>query len=489
MSHALSQSLSQQMRMEQRLTPQLIQSMAILQKPVAELEAYVNDALETNAALEVAEPEAEEPAEGSAAPRDSRTSGSADGETEDRFARLAKLTRAYSLDDEEYRPSTPPRAALRGEIDPKMSAMANAPGREMSLNEYLLEQWAVAELEDDVRKVGEAIINQIDPDGYLRVPLAEIVARLKTPTPLETANVALDEIQLLDPPGVGARDVVECLLLQLDYLPGDNRIERTLIQNHLDDIAHNRLPAIAKATGFTLGEINEAIRAIRSSLCLHPGLNVGGQEAPLIRPDVIVDYAETGGGLTVRLARGNHPPLRINSQVAALANSQNNGKEAREFAKKQVDAASTIIEAVNFRQNRILDVARALVEKQRDFFDVGPEGLRICRMSELAEELGCDPSTISRAVADKYLQCPRGIFPMRYFFTGGTETEEGETVGWDRVKNRVRELVDGEDKAGPLSDEQIVAILKKEGISLSRRTVTKYRKQLNIPSIRQRRQY
>jgi RNA polymerase sigma-54 factor len=228
---------------------------------------------------------------------------------------------------------------------------------------------------------------------------------------------------------------------------------------------------------------------IRSSLHLHPGYLVGDRSAPRVRPDVIVDYSDTGGGIDVRLARGNMPRLRIREEVAKLAKSRTNGKDEREFARRHVEDAATLIEALNFRRSRILDVARAIAEKQREFFDVGPSALKVCRMSDLAAELGCDPSTISRTVADKYMQTPRGIYPLRYFFTGGTETGEGESVGWDRVKSRVREMVEGEDKKSPYNDDQIAKLLKKEGIVVSRRTVAKYRQQLDIPNARQRRMF
>jgi len=262
-----------------------------------------------------------------------------------------------------------------------------------------------------------------------------------------------------------------------------------LIERHLDDIAHNRLPAVAKATGYSIGEINEAIKVMRTALCLHPGYLVGDRTVPTIRPDVIVDYAETGGGLTVRLTRGNIPELRINEDLATFARSKKTDKRTRDYARKQVEAASAIIDAVGFRQSRLLEVAYSIVDRQREFFDIGPEGLKVFRMSELAQVLGCDPSTISRTVADKYMQTPRGIYPLRYFFTGGTETIDGESVGWDRVKTRVRELVEAEDRKTPLSDDQIAAILKKEGVEISRRTVAKYRHQMEIPNARQRREF
>jgi len=487
MSQFLSQSLGQHLRMEQRLTPQLIQSMSVLQKPVAELEVYIADALETNAALEIADPEASERETDGAAIVNGQTKV---GAPEDRgFARLDRFSRDYDLDGIDHAPFALRRYASDGDRDAKMGAMANTEGREISLDEHLLNQWTMIEVDADVRRAGEAIIGRLDPDGYLRAPLEEVADGIRPPIPIDLLTKALMEVQKLEPAGIAARDTVECLLLQLDTLPGDNTIEQTLIERHVDDITHNRLPAVAKATGFSIGEINEALKAMRANLCLHPGYLVGNRTLPPIRPDVIVEYSESGGGLTVRLTRGNIPHLRVRDDVALLAKSKENGKETREFARKHIEEAAALIDAVNFRRHRLLEVSRAIAEKQRDFFDVGPSGLNVLRMSDLAAELGCDPSTVSRTVADKYLQTPRGIFPLRYFFTGGTETEDGETVGWDRVKSRVRELVDAEDRKSPLNDDQIAALLKKEGIDISRRTVAKYRQQLNLPAARQRRQF
>lgn len=470
------------MRMEQRLTPQLIQSMAVLQKPVAELEAYIEQALESNAALEI--DETQTPV--TEVTHDAPSRSDREQDVEAGFRRLDRFSREQ---DFEWSPTdrAPPRRADWDDADPKMGAMANTAGREQGLTEHLLDQWALIELDAEVRRAGVAIINSLDADGYLRRPLPDIAAESRPPLSEDEMIAALREVQHLEPAGVGARTPVECLLLQLDVLPGDNTIERTIIQHHLDDLAHNRLPAVARATGFTMGEITEALKVLRSQLHLHPGHLVGERSVPAIRPDVIVDYADSGGGLTVRLARGNMPRLRVRDEIVALSKSKETPKEEREFAKKHVDEAAALIDAVQFRKARLLQVARSIAEKQKDFFDQGPAGLKVCRMNDLAAELECDPSTISRTVADKYMQTPHGILPMRSFFTGGTETESGETIGWEKVRNRVRELVEAEDRKNPLNDDQIAALLTKEGIEISRRTVAKYRQQMDIPAARQRR--
>lgn len=473
------------MRLEQKLTPQLIQSMAILQKPVTDLEAHIESALESNAALELAEPEPTE--------SDESSESHAHPEVRDpdatSFAQLDRFTRDFGGDYADRGPMQYRRTPTSEDRDGKMGAMANTAGRSVSLNEHLLTQWSLIENNTPTRRAGEAIIDHLDPDGYLHVRLECVADSVRPALPIETVEACLIEVQKLEPVGVGARDLIECLMIQVDALPGDNQVERLLIEKHLDDIVHNRLPAVSKATGYSIGEINEAIHAMRSSLCLHPGYLVGDRSVPLIRPDVIVEYAETGGGLTVHLARGNAPKLCIREEVVEMAKSKKNGKTTREFARKHVEEATALIDAVRFRQSRLLEVARAIVEKQRDFFDIGPEGLKIFRMSDLAVEQNCDPSTISRTVAEKYMQTPRGIYPLRYFFTGGTETEDGQSVGWDRVKTRVKELVAGEDRKNPLNDDRIAILLKNEGLEISRRTVAKYRQQLEIPAARQRREY
>ncbi len=486
MSQILSQSFGQHMRMEQRLTPQLIQSMAILQKPVAELEAAINEALESNAALEVAE---REPTDHANSIGSLNGRSQAAGEESSLFNRLDRFSRDYDLDFNDFAPHRKNHFNSDGERDAKMAALANTEGRPIELHEYLKEQWSLVETEPNIRAAGEAIIAAVDDDGYLRVRLDEIVEKAKPAVELAHLEQALPEVQKLDPPGVAARDVVECLTIQLDQLPGDNQIERDLVNDHLDDLAHNRLPQIAKETGYSLGEITEALQVIRTNLRLHPGYLIGDRSVPPIRPDVIVDYADTGGGLVVRLTRGNMPELRIRDDVASLIKDRELPKEAREFAKQHVESATALIDAVKFRQSRLLDVARAIVEKQRDFFDIGPAGLKVFRMSDLAAELECDPSTISRTVADKYMQTPRGMYPLRYFFTGGTESADGESLGWDRVKVRVKELVEAEDRKNPLNDDEIAERLEKEGIGLSRRTVAKYRAQLDIPTARQRKEF
>jgi RNA polymerase sigma-54 factor len=206
-------------------------------------------------------------------------------------------------------------------------------------------------------------------------------------------------------------------------------------------------------------------------------------------PDVVVEYNDQTDQYDVRLARGNTRELRISTEFREALEKSRDDKAAREFIKQKIEAANAIIDAVRYRRERLLEVAKSVVEAQRDFLDYGEQHLKVLRMSDLAARFGCDPSTISRTVDEKYMQTPRGIFPLRRFFTGGTESGSGEVLGWDSIKAKVQEIVDNEDKSRPLSDDEIVVRLSALGIEIKRRTVAKYRAQLNIPTARRRRQY
>jgi RNA polymerase sigma-54 factor len=203
----------------------------------------------------------------------------------------------------------------------------------------------------------------------------------------------------------------------------------------------------------------------------------------------MVEYDDEGKDLVVRLTRGNMPRLRISAHYSGMLKQKRNNKEVRAFVRKHVESASALIDAIAYRRSRLLDVAQSIIERQRAFFSLGPSGLKVLRMSELAVRLECDPSTISRTVADKYMQTPRGIYPLRYFFTGGMESPGGGSTSWDSVKARVAEIVEAENREAPLNDDQIAAALRREDMAISRRTVAKYRQQLGIPPARQRRQF
>lgn len=493
MSQILSQVPRQLLQQQQRLTPQLIQAMDILQLNALALESRIAQELDANPALELVPPDDEPaaPPSSEAATADQAETApiliTEGGDSRD-FERLDNLVREYDwLDDGEYR-GTMSKARSLEESEGKLDAMANTPARPASLQDYLLSQWNLTDVDDRTRKIGTALIAAIDASGRLTTPLDQIPLEVDPPPDQDELSAVLAEIQALDPPGVAARSLQECLLLQLEALGGNNELEQRIIQHHFEDLQKNRLPAIAKGLHVSLDEVKAAIQVI-GSLSLHPGSEVTEERTPPIVPDVIVDYDEQEGRYEARLARGNLRELRIAPEFRELLERARNDKQVRDFAKQKIEAASAIIDAVRFRRERLLDVAQAVVDAQRDFLDRGEQHLKVLRMSDLAARFNCDPSTISRTVDEKHIQTPRGIYPLRWFFTGGAETDEGDALGWASIKAKVQEIVANEDKANPLSDDEIVARLKAEGVDIKRRTVAKYRAQLAIPPARQRKQY
>lgn len=493
MSQILAQIPRQLLQQQQRLTPQLIQAMDILQLNALALESRIAQELDANPALEVlpGEEEVSTQPEPEAATDDGRDGeramvvqdGAASG-----FERLDNLVREYDwIDDGEYR-GTRSRAAGGEEADGKLEAMANTAARPISLQEYLLAQWGLVEGDERTRAIGADIIDQLDDNGRLDSPLEQIGQDLNPPaTPLELED-ALYAVQQLDPPGIAARSLQECLLLQLEALPGDNELERRIVEHHLDDLQKNRLPQIARALDSDLEDVKAALHVI-SRLSLHPGADIVERQTPTIVPDLVVTYDEQQDRYDVRLTRGNARELRIAPEFRELLERSRHDPKTRDFVKQKIEAASAIVDAIRYRRERLLEVGRAVVEAQRGFLDQGEQHLKVLRMSDLAARFGCDPSTISRTVDEKYIETPRGVYPLRRFFTGGAETDDGEALGWASIRAKVQEIIGGEDKSSPLSDDEIVERLKAEGVEIKRRTIAKYRAQLSIPPARQRRQY
>ncbi|TVQ75966.1 MAG: RNA polymerase sigma-54 factor [Phycisphaeraceae bacterium] len=512
---------SQHMRMSQqmRLAPRMIQSMEILQMSLQELEERIEQELESNVTLETYEPEADPRAAAEVqreADQDDRDFQSElrvdeDGAVAD-FARLDSFANdnpdAIDTDDSptrtrtEYEPGSYSPARMDGERDAKLDAMASTEARAVSLTQQLLEQWAFTEVDEETRALGRIIIEHIDDDGYMRVPLDEVRRTLppnilpdsSAPITTEALERALTGVQLyIDPPGIGARDVRECLLLQVDALiesepTNDLTKVRELIADHLDDLIHNRLPRVAQKTGFTLDEIKTAIEQMRR-LSIHPGRALVSATPQTIFPDAIVEYDEEQDDYIVYLTDNRLPNLRLNREYARMAKDRAIPKNDREFLKTNISNAQWLIDAVEQRRQTLLRVLRVVVAAQRDVFDYGIEAVKPLPMTQVADQLGIHVATVSRAVAGKHLQTPRGIIPLRKLFTGGTQTDSGEEVSWDAIKAALREVVDNEDKSSPLSDDAIAKALKDKGLDIARRTVAKYRGQLDIPPARLRKQF
>ncbi len=490
-----------QMAQKQVLAPRMIQSMEILQLPIMALQERIEQEMEDNPALEQLT-DSDEPDEYEAE-YESRDDTERElvvdekNNNEDDFERLVNM--AENLPDDYDERSRPSRDQIESAGDRQHDQMASISSRPETLADYLEHQLSWFELDPALKKMALRVIFSLDSNGYLKTPLSDVLppapaelngnAETWREEQLALAERALAAVQHLDPPGVGARNLRECLLLQLT--PGMVMYDelRTLIEHHLEDLENNRLPLVSKKTGFSIDKIKEIWDELRK-LKPKPGADFSESTVPNVTPDVFVDLNDAGV-YEVRLEGRDVPSLCISPRMRKMLQEAANtkDKETQEYIKKKVNAAMWLIDAIEQRRSTLTRVSQAIVDHQTKFLDEGPEFIEPLKMQQIADKVGVHVTTVSRAVDDKWIQSPRGIFPLKRFFVGGTTSADGEEVAWDRVRIKLQEIVDGEDKSKPLSDDALVDELAKAGITVARRTVTKYRKAMSIPSSRQRRDW
>lgn len=481
-----------QQKQTQTLAPRMIQSMEILQLPVTALLERVEEELRENPVLEVGEadpslPDEQYETEPNKATSEKELIVDETGNNADDFERLVEMDNDVP-DHFDDRPRVSSNR-VQDSMDRQHDLMANVLDRPESLHEYLMHQLGELELDRDLLMMCQRIISTLSPNtgGYLRVSLEDLLPADHSAEQLELAEAALRLIQTLDPIGVGARDLRECLLLQItNDLPFHQEVRR-LVSDHLEDLRDNRMPQIQKATGYSFDLIKEAVQQLRK-LNPKPAGSFAETTAPAITPDVLVFKDETGR-YTVRAEEAPIGNLYISNYYKKRHASGQLTAEEKEFLKKKYASAKWLLESIEQRRNTVSRVAQAIVDHQKAFLDEGPEHLVPLKMQQIADRVGVHVTTVSRAVDDKWMDTPRGLIPMRRFFVGGTQNEEGEDVAWDRVQIELKKLVDGEDKADPLSDEILKEKLNELGLDVARRTIAKYRKKLGILSSRQRRDW
>jgi len=506
----MKMQMTGQMRLEQRmkLAPRMIQSMEVLQLPLLALQEKIEAELNSNPVLE----QADEPDEGDgqieaagdspegsqegASGQDEEATDSTLDEAElvvrddssnvEDFQRLESLGEDF---DEYIERGGAVRPSYGGDPDRKFEALQNTAAAGQSLYEMLCDQWRLVEAEPEVKQAGQRIIEYIDDRGYLTVRLEQLHDASRNEYTMEHLEAALGLIQQLEPPGVGARDVRECLLIQMAQSPEDMHFEMELVRRHWQDLLENRLPQIAEKMGCSLEDVNRAIQRM-SRLDTSPGLSIAKPNNPPITADLVVEPNEDGDGYTVRLTDATVPHLKVNPFYLRMARNRKLDEKTRHFLQDSIRSAQWFMDAIEQRKQTLLRVAKVVVERQKEFFEKGPLFLKPLPMTSVAEEVGVHVGTVSRAVAGKYVQCPQGLLPLRGFFTGGTEDETGQARSWDAIRAKLQQIVDEEDKSNPLSDDQIREKLAEAGMGhIARRTVAKYRKLLNIPTARFRRRY
>jgi RNA polymerase sigma-54 factor len=346
----------------------------------------------------------------------------------------------------------------------------------VTLQQHLQQQLDLSMVDPAVREAAQAILGNLDERGFLDLPAKDLGIRLGIKPAYLKAALRL--VQTFDPAGVGAANITESLLLQLERKGGTETIEYKVVRDHLEDLARKRHPQIAKALGTSIERITEAASRI-GRLTPNPGGDFNPSGNPYIQPDVIIERDEDGS-LTARLTGENLPDLRINDFYKDMLGKDGVNAKARQFLRDQIRDGRSLIRSISLRQETILAIAHKLIAHQADFFNKGPRHLRPLTMNEIADELGMHATTVSRAVAGKYLQTPQGLMEMRSFFATGYQTRDGEEVSNTGVREAIQQLVAAENPAKPLSDEALMKALAKQGIKVARRTVAKYREQLNI---------
>ena len=463
----------QKLSLQQILAPQLQQSLHLLQVPTLELCSLVQEELQQNPLLEElpkdehrveVEPSADE------GPKD-EADAKPETDFKEEFEVLSKL-------DEEWREYFSQTSSFHGrsvQQEEQRQHFFDSIVQQESLQQHLLEQLNYVTIPDDQRKVAELIIGSINDDGYLLTPIEELA--VSTGRSLEQLQQALDLVQTFHPVGVGARNLKECLLIQLDRLGKAESIEAVVVNQHLDDLGRKRYPEIARAMGLSVEQVQQIANFI-STLEPKPGRMFSTEQQQYVSPDVVIQRVE--GEYVVLLNNEQIPHLRISNTYKDLMATAEKSSEARDYIREKIRAGKFLIKSIYQRQQTIYNIAKVIVERQVEFLDKGIAHLKPLTMAQVADVVGVHETTVSRAVANKYVQTPQGLFEMKYFFTPGFETAGGGSMSNTSVKEQISKLIEREDPTKPLSDQEIVAILKEQGIPIARRTVAKYRNELNI---------
>lgn len=494
----MKMSMIGQMRMEQRmkLAPRMIQSMEVLQLPILALQEKIEAELSSNPVLELAEENPDEIIR-----TENEPDASSDAETieqkeliiDENNAKAEDFERLESVQDDfgGYFDQAPPQPAYkrREASDKKMEALQNTADTGLSLHEHLTGQWGLVETDEKIKNAGLLIIDYINNKGFLSVRLEQLHNKDKHDFGIEHLQQALLLVQKLEPTGVGARDLQECLLIQMTQFPDDMSFEVKLASGHWKELLDNRLPKIAKKMDCSLDQIYQAIRRM-SKMDTSPGLQFGKNQNYPITADVIIRPNPDNTGYVIALVDTTMPNLQINNFYVKMVKDRDVNTETRNFLQKNIHSAQWLMDAIAQRRSTLLKVATAIVKFQKDFFDKGQLYLKPLPMAKVADEVGIHIATVSRAVAGKYAQCSQGMLPLRGFFAGGTKDTDGNLHSWDAIKAQLQQIVNAEDKSKPLSDDEIRDKLIESGIEkIARRTVAKYRKILNIPAGRYRKKY
>jgi len=472
---AIQQKLHTKLVQKLILTPSLQQAIKLLPMSTLELVDLLNQEMVENPMLEEVPTEELQPAEAAAQVDKTDAEQSATAEKSDNWDDSDYEYFFGDYLDDGYRPHTPQEVKELPPIENTLSTST-------SLSDHLLWQLSIQTDDERLREIGQAIIGNVDDDGYLVASLDEIAAM--GPWPVGEVEQTLKLVQSFDPIGVAARDLQECLLLQIRHIGLEGTPTEKIIVDHLRLLQNHQIPEIARRLGLSIDELKEHVEIIRH-LDPKPGSRYNPSQAHYVIPDVYVVKVEDQ--YVAVLNEEGLPQLRISPVYRRLLdkNTEQNS-ETRAYVKDKFRSALWLIKSVEQRQKTIHKVATSIINFQRNFLDYGIEHLRPLVLRDVANDIGMHESTVSRVVTNKYMHTPQGVFELKYFFHSGISSSYGESVSSVTIKNRIRKIIENEDVRRPLSDSKIVSILQHEGLVLARRTIAKYREELKIPTSNQR---
>jgi RNA polymerase sigma-54 factor len=472
----MKHELSMRQKAVMVMTPKLQQAIKLLQLPALELQQVLKQHLETNPLLEEAD-EPNDDAEEEAAEPAEEPAGEDEGELKTSEEQID--WNRYLNDGFEFSQRS------SGEREEQEEYQDRVPLAKLTLAEYLMSQLRLATASEEERRIGEFIIGSLDGNAFLTISVEEIAGLISADTGAVAKVLSL--IKTFDPPGVGARDLGECLMIQIEEIGATDSLAGLLVREHLDDLLQRRYPEMARKLKKTVKEIQTAAEVV-ATLDPRPGARFASEEPRYIIPDLIVDKVEDH--YVVQLNDRDVPRLRINRAYREiLAGADAKGKSEREYVVGKLNQAKWLIKTIDKRRRTMIKVMEAILDVQHDFFEKGVEHLRPLTLQQIAEVVSVAESTVSRVTSGKYAQTPRGVFELKYFFSTGLRTEDGDVASSKKIRERIRTMIDGENKSAPLSDQEIGEILKGDGFYVARRTVAKYRDQMGIFHARMRKQY
>lgn len=470
MQHSLSQTLSQRLMLTQKMQ----QAIQILQLSGIELEQYVQQELEQNPVLDQQSKEPKvELQEPVAAPT---SDGASIDDTSFNLDEYASQWTDFRREGPDF--------SRNPDLAERRDHYQNSITKEESFTAKLLTQLRLAAQDEKTYEIGERIIGDIDSKGYFTGSLEEIAQA--TGTTVEEVERVLRIVQRFEPTGVGARDVVECLLMQIDVEYPHVPELKVLVSEHLEELEHRQIPKIAREMRITPERVEE-LKDLLSRLNPWPGLEFSSEPAQYVTPDVIVEKIDDE--FVVYLSDDAVPSLRINEHYKRMMGNGKVTREEKQYLRDKVESAKWLIRNIEQRQQTILRIARAIVEVQEDFLDKGIEYIKPLTLQEIADKVGVHEATVSRATRGKYMQTPQGLFEMKFFFSPGLKRDGQEAQSSKSVQSIIKKMIDDEDKSKPLSDQKIADLLKAQGLNIARRTVTKYREALGILPTSMRRSY